>query len=160
MATSGLFGLFGGGVFTPVPAPAPVVPFKPGFESVETMTLPNGYVAAMNVQQYADAATAMALASMFSAAAVVLADPAKSPFPGTAPSPARLLQFLPGASIKDKVYGSPITVTNPFTVNAGELAQFFLRMPEDQFPDVVFGTLAKRYAWGNIYDAAVAAVGK
>ncbi len=136
-----------------MPVAVPPAPFSPTFETMETMTLPNGAVAYMNPQQYADSATAAKLATMFNAAGLVYADPQHSAFPGTAPSPARMLQFLTGSQIRGKYYGEPVIVTTPFTVNAGELAQCFLNNPESQFADFTFGSLAKRLAWGQIFDA-------
>lgn len=124
----------------------------------ETMTMPNGYVSQCNTKYYATEETANLLMSLFNASSIVPADPRYSAFPGTSPAPARLLQFNSGSKIKDRLTGAEIRTSVPFTVNCGELADCFERMPEQDFKDNVFGTLALRYAWQQIYDTYAYAV--
>lgn len=146
--------LFGGTTWTPLPPPPVYLNLpEPTFESDPTSTLPNGYISHCNPIQYATMATAQLMASTFGASFIVEADPKASAFPATSPSPARLLQFVPGCKILNPFYGTPIVIQVPFSVNAGETADNFLRMPESQFSDMVFGSLARRYAWNQIYQA-------
>lgn len=113
----------------PPPPPPAAAPFVPTFRQASIINLESGQVTPCNSDYFATETTALYIAEKYGDGAIVKGDflpPSPAYFCTQQIFQIRYTPPYPG-------HGDPVT---PVLVNAGVLAAYYARNPEDQFPTV------------------------